>query len=87
MNREDETKEYEVLVLNNNNKTKSKVRSLKDLNKLEKKKITEEWAISLLRLKKKTRVCTTLIVFIINLANLEIIINVWFEFKLDLLRR
>ena len=42
------------------------------LNKVEEKKIVEEKLIPLLGFKKNIRVCTTFIVFMINLTNLEI---------------
>ena len=43
------------------------------LNKVERKKITKEELILLLSLKKKKiRVCTAFIVFMVNLSNLEI---------------
>ena len=50
---------------------KKKNHKINFFNKVEEKKITEEEFIPLLGLKKK-KVCTTFIVFMINLANLEI---------------
>ena len=51
---------------------KKKNHKINFFNKVEEKKITEEEFIPLLGLKKKKKVCTTFIVFMINLANLKI---------------